>query len=424
MTQSESSITSTLFYALIRMNLWADCTDKIKEEMAIIGLKPYPPEVWEKVFLMARRQTVLGMLAQSVYKLPSSVCPSVVMIRELMMVEVRISQTNQQLNKALWLLSRKLHDVGIPHVLLKGQGVAQEYADPSVRQCGDIDMWVGELNYPTVCEKVRQWGFSIHEEETESEKHLHFSHGGVCIEIHRVAAIMLRESHKKTFSAWTGECMQRSDQNMFVTEEGIILPTKQAADASNAVRVSLPDPTFNAFFLFQHLYNHFLNGGIGLRQICDWCRYLDQHQTEINQAELMQKLKSYDMLEAWQTFGSLCVHSLGLSSTSFPFYHAGLQEKADLLMHRIEKDGNFGFATLQMQKRPKGLIQGKFYSFRQRSIRQIQIFKLFPKDTLIGYSSFLFTGIRNVFVDEYKQTKKIRKKQAEHQLNRTTKKNG
>ena len=40
--------------------------------------------------------------------------------------------------------------------------------------------------------------------------------------------------------------------------------------------VDIPIPAIdnNVVFIFSHILQHFIHGGIGLRQICDWCRLL------------------------------------------------------------------------------------------------------------------------------------------------------
>lgn len=35
-------------------------------------------------------------------------------------------------------------------------------------------------------------------------------------------------------------------------------------------KVAMFNATFNAFYVFMHLYHHFLQVGVGLRQVCDW----------------------------------------------------------------------------------------------------------------------------------------------------------
>ena len=50
--------------------------------------------------------------------------------------------------------------------------------------------------------------------------------------------------------------------------------------------VFLPSPDNDVIFVFTHILKHFFDGGIGLRQVCDWCRllwtYKDKRKPPIN----------------------------------------------------------------------------------------------------------------------------------------------
>lgn len=54
---------------------------------------------------------------------------------------------HSQMNMTLQLLVLTLRKAGIEPVLLKGQGLSRYYPTPELRQCGDIDIYVGEENY-------------------------------------------------------------------------------------------------------------------------------------------------------------------------------------------------------------------------------------------------------------------------------------
>ena len=42
----------------------------------------------------------------------------------------------------------------------------------------------------------------------------------------------------------------------------------------NGVQVFLPSANNDVIIVFNHIINHFFLEGVGLRQICDWCRLL------------------------------------------------------------------------------------------------------------------------------------------------------
>ena len=57
-------------------------------------------------------------------------------------------------NHVIALLTAGLRARGIDPVLMKGQGVASYYKTPYLRECGDIDLYVGKARYTEACETV------------------------------------------------------------------------------------------------------------------------------------------------------------------------------------------------------------------------------------------------------------------------------
>ena len=51
--------------------------------------------------------------------------------------------THRMLDDALGRAMTALREAGIPAVLLKGQGAARNYPNPQLRECGDIDIYIG-----------------------------------------------------------------------------------------------------------------------------------------------------------------------------------------------------------------------------------------------------------------------------------------
>lgn len=42
----------------------------------------------------------------------------------------------------------------------------------------------------------------------------------------------------------------------------------------NGTEVSLPRQDEDIVYIFTHILQHFFNNGVGLKQICDWCRLI------------------------------------------------------------------------------------------------------------------------------------------------------
>ena len=125
-----------ILLALVRSALWRKPFE-VDESM---------PD-WTEILRLAEQQTVMGLVADSLRFLPESMRPSGEMYRKLQMKAVLIAQSHALLNMKLAQTVRFLESNGLNTVLFKGQGVALNYPDPITRQCGDIDLYVGEKSF-------------------------------------------------------------------------------------------------------------------------------------------------------------------------------------------------------------------------------------------------------------------------------------
>ena len=106
---------------------------------------------------------------------------------------------------------------------------------------------------------------------------------------------------------------------------------------NDGVDVPLPSPDNDVIIVFTHILQHFYKGGIGLRQICDWCRLLWTYRSEIDVEKLEGRLRRAGLMTAWKAFGALAVFYLGL-----PFTVERYRQKADRIMEFVLMSGNFG----------------------------------------------------------------------------------
>lgn len=92
----------------------------------------------------------------------------------------------QMLNNTLVSIVLELRKHGIDPVLLKGQGIAKYYPVPELRQCGDIDIYVGQEKFEKACEVIGAMSTpEDHQGDIPSLKHYHTRIGHAFIEIHR-----------------------------------------------------------------------------------------------------------------------------------------------------------------------------------------------------------------------------------------------
>ena len=123
------------FFSLLRTGLWGT-----EPEVSLFAGETD----WETVFLMAKEQTVVPMVADGVESLLSRTdieIPREVRKRFASGL-LKTEQRNRRMDRLSTYLFQKAEAEGIPCVILKGQGVARCYPVPLRRQSGDVDVVV------------------------------------------------------------------------------------------------------------------------------------------------------------------------------------------------------------------------------------------------------------------------------------------
>lgn len=365
--------TEEQFFALLRTGLWHTPIDT-----ALFSEETH----WDIILKMATMQTVSGVLFDGASTLPTDQQPATALMRKLYQTTLRIEQSHKVLNTAIEQIVPALQREGIRSILFKGQGVAQNYPNPLRRQCGDIDLYVGQKN----CKKAMDILISIGakpENKTKkiSPKHENFDYAGVSLELHFRAEKLRNPLANPDFQRWTQKHLWAEELQVW---------------KNNEVDVHLPPINFDALYIFNHAFHHFIAGGISLRQLCDWMLYLHKFKDRIDKDELLTDLKTLGMLKPWQTFGCILVHQLGLPQEEFPFYNPEYTKASEVVLNKILQVGNFGFYNSEHSKHPSGFLRGKWHSLYVEQRWLSDMFFIFPKDILFFYINYWRSGIINI----------------------------
>lgn len=362
------------FLELLRAGLWG--------KPAASELFPVEKTDWPGIMRIAKEQTVAMIVADGIETLPTELWPAKEMMMKLMMVRVKTGQMHLLLNTTLNQIVTALNAEGIPSVLLKGQGVAQNYRKPESRSCGDIDLYTGLRGYEKACGIIESLSSKNGKDGIECDHHMHLSLNGVEIEVHRHADMMQGKKLNRSLQKWTQESIDAD----FGTDR---LPKWD----NNGTKISLPSPTFDAYFILHHAVRHMTTEGVGFRQICDWCMYLDKHHTEIDTTVLKKRLKEFNMECIWNEFSLLAVNTLGLSEDKLPLKPARKHSsKTERITEHIFISGNFGrYDSNGRIHTEVPYLKRKWRSFRFQSSRLFKLSSLFPLYTT-SYMWHWFTG--------------------------------
>ena len=357
---------------LIRISLWGQGNELLSSA----------PQ-WDKILILAKQQTVLGLVAEAIPSVPVQFRPDHHTMNRLRSIATSICRSHSLLNRKVADLKACLDAHNIRSVLFKGQGVAINYPNPLSRQCGDIDMYVGEKYFE------KALGILLPDSTNSALKYRNLKHfnveqDGVNLEIHRIAEILPGTRKDRLFQKWT---VQHLEGNGIAKVE------------IGGVSVNLPPHQFNCLYIMNHAWHHFVAGGIGLRQLCDWTMFLHRHHKDIDPLVLKNDLKTFGLTRAWHIFAGVAVEYLGLPADECPLYSGELSSKSRLLLDVIWNEGNFGYHSKDRKKRrPAGHFAGKLHSFIIGSQRKVRIFTISPYDVFLSWLYFFIRGMTNVFV--------------------------
>lgn len=361
--------------ALLRSALWGTPAD-------------VPADVdWNTVLKIARQQTLIGLVADAVQILPEDKRPGAEMMQKLQIFMMRNIQSHMLITSRLGETVELLRSAGIEPVLFKGHGLAANYPDPMSRQCGDIDLYVGKKAYDKAV-KVCADAFGEEVHDSESSKHYHTQNKGVTIEIHKIAEVLPGLFEDRRYQSWTVEMLTSSNVRKTDIE---------------GVAVTLPPIQFDPIYVMNHAWHHFVNGGVGLRQFCDWAVYLHKFHSKIDVAVLEADLRSFGLLKVWHLFAGFAVKYLDLPSEECPLYSDRYDKAAGKMLEVIWAEGNFGHHSVRHKElRPEGYVQGKLHSLKQTTKRFILNFSVYPTYMLKSFAAFFRVGITAFFQGLFK----------------------
>lgn len=364
-----------VFLSLVRNSLWNTQVEV-----------PAEFKDWSLVMCLAGSQALQGTVAKALLDNPSELDrmkpDAESKLKNILMTNMVM---HSMANSTLQELVKTLDNAGIKYVLLKGQGLAANYPDPELRECGDIDLYVGTEQYLQSYEVLKDVVDEIDDAAVfkGGGKHYHAMRSGISIEIHKYSEILSSLSLDKTYQRYANVGLSQNLAGLNFGESMVWTPADD----------------FNAFYVFNHLWNHFLSVGIGLRQICDWTMLLHSRGHNIDRKYLQEILTEMKLMKPWKTFGCIVVNILGLPEEEFPFYDPKYGKKAQKVLERIMTDGDMGRETEFIRKSNKGYLHEKLFSMKFYIKRFNQLTRLFPYHAFLRLSHSIANGIKLLFKD-------------------------
>lgn len=360
--------TEKVFLALLRAGLW-------EQE---VFLQPYEPVDFNAVYKLAEEQSVTGLIAGGIEQI-KDIRLKKLEVRPFLIKSISIERRNSSMNEFVSWLFKRLREEGISPVLVKGQGVAQCYARPQWRAAGDIDLFLSDSDYSKSKEVLKPISTSV-DDEVAVKKHIGMQLSGFEVELHGTLKALISNRWDK--------CLADIQDDIFNMRE-------VRTWNNDGVDIYLPKADNDIVLIFSHFLKHFYKGGIGLRQVCDWCRLIYTYHDSINIHLLGARLQRMDVMPEWKAFASLAVDYLGMPKEFIPFYEKsrGNSRKASQILSIIFETGNFGHNKDTSYYRKHSYLIIKFISFFRWVKEYARSFIIFPRNTLRVFWRMLTFGL-------------------------------
>lgn len=285
---------------------------------------------WQMLYSFASKQALLGLCFEGIERLGEKY-PEEMRLnpigRELLMAWMgkaqQIRRQNMKVNTVVGKLFSMLREDGLRCCILKGQGNALMYSNPYSRTPGDIDVWVNASR-----ERIMEYARKKYELENDIRlQHLETSLNGVPVELHFFPCSINNPIYHARLQKWFRRNADLQCSNVVSLPDGI-------------GEIAIPTMAFNVIYQLTHLYHHFFDEGIGMRQIIDYYYVVNNDELLAIKDTLQKELKHLGLRKFAGAVMYVQHETLGLSEEKMI---APMDEKrGKLLLAEILNGGNFG----------------------------------------------------------------------------------
>lgn len=360
------------FFELVRAGLWEKET----------RLSQFGEVDYEEIMRLAEEQSVVGLVTAGLEHVTDVNVPKVELLQFIGQT-LQIEEQNKAMNEFVTQLMEKLRREDVCAILVKGQGVAQCYEKPLWRASGDVDLLLSEKDYNTAKAVLEPMADDV-AEENRATKHQAYVIKGFDVELHgRMPFGMSRRADKVIDEVI--ESSLCSHVNVNLNDNG---------------EVGLPRADEHVILVFTHFLHHFFIEGVGLRQICDWCRMLFTYRKSLNYGLLEQRIHKAGLMTEWKVFATLAVDFLGMPIEAMPMYNENdnedekLKQKAEKVLMRVIKSGNFGHKKdLTYRTKYRG-AKYKIVATWRRFTDFASLVPVFPMDAPRFFFTYVFNKVK------------------------------
>ncbi len=283
---------------------------------------------FEDVLKQAEEQAIFGLIFNAVHNVEiadkedgvgDEVGIAQMVIYEAVGLQEQIKQLNEIVNERAERLKRIFASWGYRTCILKGQGVAQLYPTPLLRQSGDIDIWVdGKQDEIISCIRNNCLGI----------RNVDYVHSGANffndVEV---------EVHFRPSWMYNPFCNRKLQKYFSASRES------QFAHFDDKVGFAYPTIEFNLVYSLIHINRHIFEEGIGLRQFVDYY-YILKHSSSEERNVAFRQLCQFSLKKFVAAVMYIEKEVLGIDDEYL--LCVPNRKEGKFLLDEIVRGGNFG----------------------------------------------------------------------------------
>ena len=199
---------------------------------------------WQMMFRMAHVQALVGVCYGALQRLPQDQLPPLDILDRWARMADKVAGIYRLHEERVRDLEAILERLGLHGCVLKGTGLARLYPEPERRMCGDIDVWLSGT-HASILQALKP-ACPVREVIYQECKADFFD--DVQVEVHFHPC--------KMYNPFLNARLQR-----YLSDHSPIRPDRA---------LTYPDLSFHAVQCMAHMFHHYLEGGLGLRQMMDY----------------------------------------------------------------------------------------------------------------------------------------------------------
>ena len=332
---------------------------------------------WKKLYAIAQKQALLGVLFHGIRRLPKELAPEQKLLMQWMVMAEQIRKQNIRLFLDSVKVCKKFENEGFSNCILKGQGNALLYPDPYMRTPGDIDIYLSGGR-----RKIMKYVDLVCPNQVMRYHHVDFPVMKTAIEVHFTPSYMFCPIHNRRMQKWFKEVMGEQCSHRASLPDGY-------------GEIHVPQVSFNVIYILSHLHRHIFTEGIGLRQLLDYYFVLLKWHTDLTNLTdsnkslpqmtqintdldaLRHKLKYLGLWKFAQAVMFVMKEVFGLSEDRMIVPMD--EREGRFLLDEIMRGGNFGQYDTRLGSKEN---EGKLHRYLRMSLRNLRFVKHYPTEAL------------------------------------------